>query len=220
MRILAIESSCDETAAAILADGEHLLANVVDSQIAVHGPYGGVVPELASRKHIENIQPVVERALAAAGITLADIDAVAVTRGPGLIGSLLVGLSFAKALAWARDLPCIGIDHLEAHLASILFAGRQADGQRRGGPETGRKGMIPGRTKKIRYPCITLVVSGGHTSIYRQDSPTSAQLLGRTLDDALRLETLNAYSSVGDFSEVHKRLQDFYRRKKSEQDPS
>jgi len=161
MHILAIESSCDETAAAILTDGRRLLANVVDSQIAVHGRYGGVVPELASRKHIENIYPVVEAALAEADLDLDAIDAVAVTRGPGLIGSLLVGLSFAKALAWARGLPCIGIDHLDAHLASIFFAGRQ-----------------------IRYPCVTLVVSGGHTSIYRLDGPTTSELLGRTLDDA------------------------------------
>ncbi len=171
MRILAIESSCDETAAAILANGCQLLANVVDSQVAVHHPYGGVVPELASRKHIENIQPVVEEALAIARLSLDDIDAVAVTQGPGLIGSLLVGLSFAKALAWARDLPCIGIDHLEAHLASPMFAGTPADDTRL-------------EVRELRYPCVALVVSGGHTSIYWQASPTESRLLGRTLDDA------------------------------------
>ncbi len=172
MRILAIESSCDETAAAVLAGGRHLLASVVDSQVAVHEPYGGVVPELASRGHIRNIQPVVEQALASARLSARDLDAVAVTQGPGLIGSLLVGLSFAKALAWACDLPCIGIDHLEAHLASTMFAGSPANGNG------------PVEIRALRYPCVALVVSGGHTSIYRQDSPTSIRLLGRTLDDA------------------------------------
>ncbi len=161
VNILAIESSCDETAAAVLADGQRLLANVINSQIAVHGRYGGVVPELASRKHVENIYPVVNEALATAGIGLSAIDAIAVTRGPGLIGSLLVGLSFAKALAYVTGVPCIGIDHMAAHLTSIFFSGED-----------------------IRFPCVTLVASGGHTSIYLMRSAVDFTLIGRTRDDA------------------------------------
>lgn len=161
MRILGIESSCDETAAAILEDGRHLLANIVNSQIPVHRRYGGVVPELASRKHIENIGAVVQQALTAAGLQLSDIDAIAVTRGPGLVGSLLVGLSFAKALSYARNIPYVGIDHMAGHLCSTLL----------------------GSTTPL-FPAIALIVSGGHSNIYHMTSMTDYALLGRSRDDA------------------------------------
>lgn len=161
MRILGIESSCDETAAAILEDGRHLLANIVNSQIPVHRRYGGVVPELASRKHIENIGVVVRQALAAAELRLNDIDAIAVTRGPGLVGSLLVGLSFAKALSYARSIPYVGIDHMAGHLCSTLL----------------------GTTEPL-FPAIALVVSGGHSNIYQMTSMTDYTLIGRSRDDA------------------------------------
>src|SRR5262245_10593641 len=119
--VLGIESSCDETAAAVLADGRRVLASVVASQDDVHAPYGGVVPELASRRHLEVIVPVVERALAEAGVGFGDLDGLAVTYGPGLVGSLLVGCSMAKALAWAHRLPLVGVNHLEGHIfASFL----------------------------------------------------------------------------------------------------
>src|SRR6266403_5623607 len=118
MIVLGIESSCDETAAAVLADGRRILSNVVASQDAIHAPYGGVVPELASRRHIEVIVPVVEKALAEAGVRLGDLDGLAVTQGPGLVGSLLVGCSMAKALAWVHGLPLVGGNHLEGHISA------------------------------------------------------------------------------------------------------
>ena len=161
MRILGIESSCDETAAAILKDGRHLLANIVNSQIAVHSKYGGVVPELASRKHIENIAAVVRQALDQAELELTDIDAIAVTQGPGLVGSLLVGLSFAKALSYVRNIPYVGIDHMAGHLSSVMLG---AD--------------IP------MFPAVALIVSGGHSNLYHMTSMTDYSLIGRSRDDA------------------------------------
>ncbi len=161
MLILGIESSCDETAAAILRDGREVLANVVNSQIAVHSPYGGVVPELASRKHLENIKPVVAAALNEAGISLDEVDALAVTQGPGLVGSLLVGLSFAKALSLVKNIPYVCVDHIVGHLLSIFLEKEQP-----------------------AFPYIALVVSGGHASICRVAGYDSYQLLGRTKDDA------------------------------------
>lgn len=161
MLTLGIETSCDETAAAVLEDGDALLSNVVYSQIAVHVKYGGVVPELASRKHIETIHTVVGAALEKASVSLADIGCIAVTRGPGLIGCLLVGLSFAKALSYVRKIPCIGVDHIAGHLLAILL-----------------------EKEKPEFPYIALVASGGHTSIFLAESPTAFQLLGRTRDDA------------------------------------
>src|SRR5256712_9852311 len=123
MRVLGIETSCDETAAAVVADDFRILSNVVASQEAVHAPYGGVVPELASRRHLEVIVPVVERALGEARVCVADLDGIAVTQGPGLVGSLLVGTSLAKALAWVHGLPLVGVNHLEGHIyASFLAA--------------------------------------------------------------------------------------------------
>lgn len=161
MLILGIESSCDETAAAVLRDGVELLSDVVNSQIEVHVPYGGVVPELASRQHLEDIYPVVHEALQRARITLDDLDGIAVTCGPGLIGSLLVGLSFAKALSFVKKIPYVAVDHMAGHLASIHFA-----------------------EQKPSYPLIALIASGGHTSIFLVTSATEYSLLGRTRDDA------------------------------------
>jgi N6-L-threonylcarbamoyladenine synthase len=161
MLVLGIESSCDETAAAVLGDGTRLLSDVVNSQVNVHGRYGGVVPELASRKHLENIYPVIEEALDQAGIGLGEVDGLAVTQGPGLVGSLLVGLSFAKAISLVRKIPCVGVDHMAGHLLSVFLGERQ--------PE---------------FPYVALVASGGHSSIFRVDDPLSFRLLGRTQDDA------------------------------------
>lgn len=161
MLILGIESSCDETAAAILRNGTELLANVVASQVEVHSIYGGVVPELASRKHVEAILPVVEEALGRAGKDLDDIDGLAVTNGPGLVGSLLVGLSFAKAVAMVKKIPYVGVDHITGHLLSV-FLGNDTP----------------------RFPYIALTVSGGHSSIFQVLGPQTFRQLGRTRDDA------------------------------------
>ncbi len=161
MLILAIESSCDDTAAAVLQDDQVVRANIISSQFDVHAAYGGIVPELASRKHIESIRPVVAEALNKAGADLDDIDLIAVTRGPGLIGSLLVGFTFARCLAMVRDIPCVGVDHMAGHLLSPFLAEQKPD-----------------------FPYVALVVSGGNTSIYRVDDPVTFQWLGRTRDDA------------------------------------
>jgi len=161
MLLLAIESSCDETAAAVLENGTKLLSSVVDSQVQVHSPYGGVVPELASRRHIESVYPVVDEALKLAAVKLNQIDAIAVTQGPGLVGSLLVGMSFAKALAYVQNIPCLGVDHMAGHLLSVFLGKNQ-----------------PG------FPYVALAVSGGHSSIYLVKTHLSYQLLGQTRDDA------------------------------------
>ena len=160
MIVLGIESSCDETAAAVVKDGK-MLSNVIASQIKDHSPFGGVVPEIASRKHMEAIVPVMRRALADAGLGIKDIKGIAVTRGPGLVGSLLIGLSTAKALAYSLDIPLVGINHLEGHIAAIFLD-----------------------EKKPAFPFIALVVSGGHTSIYLVKDYQSFFLLGQTRDDA------------------------------------
>ncbi len=159
--VLGIESSCDETAAALVRDGREILSSVVVSQAAEHAEFGGVVPEVAGRSHLREILPVVDRALADADLDLDDVDVVAVTSRPGLIGSLLVGLSTAKALAFTRDLPLVAVDHLEAHAWAAVM---EAD-------------FDP-------YPCTALIVSGGHTSLYRADSPLQLARLATTLDDA------------------------------------
>jgi len=161
MIVLGIESSCDETAASIVQDGTKILSSVVASQIDVHHKYGGVVPELASRMHIEAIVPVVGQAINDAGIAIHDIDAVAATRGPGLIGALLVGFSFAKSFAFARKLPFAGVNHLEAHIYSLFLMETKPD-----------------------FPFIALVVSGGHTNIYHVTSYDNFELMGQTRDDA------------------------------------
>ena len=160
MLVLGIESSCDETAAAVLADGT-LRSDVVLSQDGIHGQYGGVVPELASRRHLEVILPVVERALGDAAVRLRDLDGIAVTHGPGLVGSLLVGLSVAKAMAYAHGLPLVGVNHLEGH----VYAGLLTD------PTLGP-------------PFLALVVSGGHTALYACEAPLRYRLVGQTRDDA------------------------------------
>ncbi|HTK95644.1 MAG TPA: tRNA (adenosine(37)-N6)-threonylcarbamoyltransferase complex transferase subunit TsaD [Terriglobales bacterium] len=167
--ILGIESSCDETAAAVVRGGEELLSNVVFSQIATHQPYGGVVPELASREHLRGIVPVVRQALEKAGKSYADVDAIAVTQGPGLAGALLVGVSFAKALAFSLEKPLIAVNHLEGHIHAVLLEEKQ-------------KG-----NRELRFPVLALVVSGGHTHLYiasEQGEHWSYELIGRTRDDA------------------------------------
>jgi N6-L-threonylcarbamoyladenine synthase len=167
--ILGIESSCDETAAAVVWAGEKLLSNVVYSQIAIHQPYGGVVPELASREHLRAIVPVVRKALSDAGQTYQSIDAIAVTQGPGLAGALLVGISYAKALAFALDKPLIAVNHLEGHIHAVLLQERQNG------------------NNVIESPVVALVVSGGHTHLYlaeRRDQSWSYKNIGRTRDDA------------------------------------
>jgi len=173
--ILGIESSCDETAAAIVERGGRTLSSVVASQIATHAKYGGVVPELASREHLRAIVPVVHAALAEAGVTLADLDAIAVTNGPGLAGALLVGITYAKGLAFAQGLPLIAVNHLEGHIHAVLLNQRmkldEFDEQSASEPE----------------PALALVVSGGHTHLYLArplQSTWRYTLVGRTLDDA------------------------------------
>lgn len=167
--ILGIESSCDETAAAVVRSGEQMISNVVASQIATHQPYGGVVPELASREHLRAIVPVVKQALAEAGKTFQTVDALAVTQGPGLAGSLLVGISYAKALAYALDKPLIAVNHLEGHIHAVLLEERQ-------------KG-----NRELRFPVLALVVSGGHTHLYlaeQRGESWSYENIGHTRDDA------------------------------------
>mmetsp|Transcript_5845 Transcript_5845/g.3324 ORF Transcript_5845/g.3324 Transcript_5845/m.3324 type:complete len:335 (-) Transcript_5845:1507-2511(-) len=161
MIILGIETSCDETAAALVKDGSKILSSVVTSQIAIHQPFGGIVPELASRKHIETITPVVNEAFLHSKITKKDVNAIAVTQGPGLVGSLLVGFSFAKAFSFALNIPCIGINHLEGHICSIFL-----------------------EKKSPLFPFVALIVSGGHTNVYHVLSHTEYELMGRTRDDA------------------------------------
>jgi N6-L-threonylcarbamoyladenine synthase len=167
--ILGIESSCDETGAAVVRSGEKILSNVVFSQIATHQAYGGVVPELASREHLRAIVPVVRKALEDAGQSYASLDALAVTQGPGLAGALLVGISYAKALAFALEKPLIAVNHLEGHIHAVLLEERQ-------------KGH-----REIRFPVLALVVSGGHTHLYLaapKDEGWSYQKIGHTRDDA------------------------------------
>jgi N6-L-threonylcarbamoyladenine synthase len=161
MIILGVETSCDETAAAVVLDGTEMLSSEVSSQISVHHPYGGVVPELASRKHIEAIIPVVQEAIRASGISQGHIDGLAVTQGPGLVGSLLVGFSFAKAFALTLDIPWIGVSHLEGHINSVFL---QPDP-----PE---------------FPFVALLASGGHTCIYHVTAHTNSVIMGQTRDDA------------------------------------
>ncbi len=174
--ILGIESSCDETAAAVVRSGGEVLSNVVASQIATHALYGGVVPELASREHLTNIVPVVRTAMAEAGVSLAEIDAVAVTEGPGLAGALLVGITYAKSLAFGLGKPLIAVNHLEGHIHAVLMEAVHAD------PSTAAL-RASGRDDKI----LALVVSGGHTHLYlaeERDGVWRYRNVGRTIDDA------------------------------------
>jgi N6-L-threonylcarbamoyladenine synthase len=161
MLILGIETSCDDTAAAVLRDSDILLSSVLSSQDQIHTRFGGVVPELASRKHLESISPMVQEAMDRACVTLKDIDLIAVTQGPGLIGSLLVGFCYAKALSYVTKIPFVGIDHMAGHLLAVFLEEEKPD-----------------------FPYIALIVSGGTSSIYLARSHTSFSLLGRTRDDA------------------------------------
>ncbi len=158
--ILGIETSCDETAASVVKDGKYVLSNIVSSQIEIHKKYGGVVPELASRNHLEKIIPVIEEALRKAEVSQAEVSRIAVTSGPGLVGSLLVGLSTAKAISFGLGIPFVGIDHLEAHISAAHLE------------------------HDVPFPFLGLVVSGGHTSLYSVNSYTDFCLLGKTRDDA------------------------------------
>jgi N6-L-threonylcarbamoyladenine synthase len=165
MRILGIESSCDETAAAIVEDGFHVRSSVVASQLDEHARYGGVVPELASREHLRAIVPVVRAALSDSGTDWSEIDAIAVTIGPGLIGSLLVGITYSKALAFARRIPLIGINHIEGHIHAVILESRRAG-------------------RPVELPSLALIVSGGHTHLYEVSADFHYRILGKTRDDA------------------------------------
>ena len=159
--ILAIESSCDETAAAVVKNGREVLSNVISSQIALHTLYGGVVPEIASRKHIEKINQVIEQALADAGVTLEDITAIGVTYGPGLVGALLVGVAEAKAIAWAAKKPLVGVHHIEGHVSANYI-----------------------EHPDLEPPFLCLIVSGGHTHLVIVKDYGEFEIIGRTRDDA------------------------------------
>jgi N6-L-threonylcarbamoyladenine synthase len=161
MLILGIESSCDETAAAVVRDGQHILSSVISSQIELHRPFGGVFPELAAREHLAKIDPVVDEALKEAGVALEEIDAVAVTQGPGLIGSLLVGVAYAKALAWGLEIPLVGVNHIEGHVYSVAF-----------------------ENAEVVYPALALIVSGGHTNLFFVPEEGKYKVVSRTRDDA------------------------------------
>lgn len=160
MLLLTLETSCDETSAAVVRNGREILSNVIASQVDLHAKYGGVVPELASRRHLETINPVIDEAMKGAGVTFDDLEGIAVTRGPGLVGALLVGLSYAKALAYARQLPLVGVHHIEGHILAIQLE------------------------QPVAYPYLALAVSGGHTHLFRVDGIGRYRLLGRTVDDA------------------------------------
>ena len=166
MIVLGIESSCDETAAALVRDDGTVIADVVASQIALHAPYGGVVPELASRAHLAAIGRVIAEAVAVLPGGLADVDGIAVTEGPGLVGALLVGVQAAKAIAWATNKPIVGVNHLDGHLLAVHLV---------------REGLASTRPE---YPYVALLASGGHTALYRVDAPEEIVLLGQTRDDA------------------------------------
>jgi N6-L-threonylcarbamoyladenine synthase len=161
LRLLAIETSCDETAAAVVEDGRRVLSSIVSTQIAIHAPYGGVVPELASRHHIENIVPVIRSAMEEAGVDFPDLDAVAVTQGPGLVGSLLVGIQAAKAIAWVHGKPLVPVHHIAGHIQAPFLTAAE-----------------------IPLPALALVVSGGHTSLFEVAEEGTYRRLGRTRDDA------------------------------------
>ena len=161
MLILGIESSCDETAAAVVKDGRKILSSVIASQIELHRPFGGVFPQLAANEHLEKIEPVVAEALQKANVSFQEIDAVAVTQGPGLIGSLLVGVCYAKALAWGLGIPFIGVNHIEGHVYSIVF-----------------------KNPAVEYPALALIVSGGHTNLFYIPEEGKYKIVSRTRDDA------------------------------------
>src|SRR5579863_9586211 len=188
--ILGIESSCDETAAAVVRSGEQVISNVVASQIALHQPYGGVVPELASREHLRAIVPVVRQALAEAKHTYSSVDAIAVTQGPGLAGALMVGISYAKALAFALDKPLIAVNHLEGHIHAVLLDLRENDlrqNDMRQNLDLPDKKERQKRNHELQFPVLALVVSGGHTHLYLAEQKGESwtyENVGHTRDDA------------------------------------
>src|SRR5262249_26452195 len=167
MLVLGIETSCDETAASVVRNGNEILSNVIYSQVKTHTPYGGVVPELASREHLLKIRPIVEQALTDAAVSLDEIDGIAATSGPGLIGSLLVGLTYAKALSFSKNKPLAAVNHIEGHIYSVSF-----------------------EHPNVEFPALALVVSGGHTNLFWVESDSGNfrqlryKLVGRTRDDA------------------------------------
>ena len=161
MLVLGIETSCDETAAAVVRDGREIISSVIASQIKTHEKFGGVVPELASREHLDKIVPIVEEAFDRATITKDQIDGIAVTVGPGLIGSLLVGVSYAKAMAFALNKPLVGVNHIEGHIYSVCF-----------------------ENPPVQHPAVALIVSGGHTNLFFVPEPGKYKVVGRTRDDA------------------------------------
>ncbi|MFZ0061990.1 MAG: tRNA (adenosine(37)-N6)-threonylcarbamoyltransferase complex transferase subunit TsaD [Pyrinomonadaceae bacterium] len=161
MLVLGIETSCDETAAAIVRDGREIISSVISSQIDIHKRFGGVVPELASREHLDKIVPIVNEAFSRAGLEKQAIDGIAVTAGPGLVGSLVVGVSYAKAMAFALNKPFVGVNHIEGHIYSVAF-----------------------ENPPVEYPALALVVSGGHTNIFHLPEPGKYRVLARTRDDA------------------------------------
>ena len=161
MLVLGIETSCDETAAAVIRDGREIVSSVISSQIKTHARFGGVVPELASREHLDKIVPIVDEALIRAAVTQTDIDGIAVTIGPGLVGSLLVGVSYAKAMAYALSKPLVGVNHIEGHIYSVCF-----------------------ENPPIEHPAMALVVSGGHSNIFYVPAPGQYKVVSRTRDDA------------------------------------
>ncbi len=189
MIVLGIESSCDETAASVVQDATIVRSSIVASQTTTHAEYGGVVPEIASRLHEINILPVLKQALAEADVTFKDLDAIAVGHRPGLVGSLLVGLSAAKALSWSLNKPLIGVDHVHAHLyAPFLSNSSSPSSSSTSCRGTGVPPVMTSNHKtpnKPTFPALGLVISGGHTSLYRMDSPTKLTRLGATIDDAI-----------------------------------
>ncbi len=183
LRVLGIESSCDETAAAVVDGTGRVLADQVASQIDAHGPYGGVVPELAAREHLRAIGPVVEQALAVLPGGLGDLHGIAVTQGPGLSGALLVGTQMAKTLSWATGLPLVGVDHLTAHLLSP-FLHYEALPKRTDAPKPGPS-VTEAPQVPLEFPYVALLISGGHTALYEVQSPSDIALLSQTRDDAV-----------------------------------
>src|ERR1700683_1575939 len=192
--ILGIESSCDETAAAVVRSGEQVVSNVVASQIAMHQPYGGVVPELASREHLRAIVPVVRQALVEAMHTYSSVDAIAVTQGPGLAGALMVGISYAKALAFALDKPLIAVNHLEGHIHAVLLDLRQNALRQNNDPQNNERQNNDRQNndrqegdRELQFPVLALVVSGGHTHLYLAEQNGNSwtyENIGHTRDDA------------------------------------
>ena len=181
MLILGIESSCDDMAAAVVKDGRFILSSIVSTQDVIHHKYGGIVPELASRRHLETIIPVVKEALEQAGVTLDDIDAIGVTQGPGLVGSILIGLSFAKAIAYVKDIPFVGVNHIQAHPMAVFL--EKKSGVR--SQESGVNANTPNSELRTpNFPFIGLVVSGGHTTLFKFRDFCDCEILGQTRDDA------------------------------------